>query len=72
MRNRIKSAIISCITIEDSYVLVKRESKASIEVNQRRAKFNKAYNKGDTFLTQFELGLMRQLDLFKQERRLSL
>ena len=72
MRNRIKSAIISCITIEDSYVLVKRESKSSIEVNQRRAQFNKAYNKGDTFLTKFEMGLMRQLDMFRQERKLSL
>ena len=72
MRNRIKSAIISCITIQDRPILVRRESKEDIQRNQRRAQFNKAYNKGDTFLTQFEMGLMRQLDMFRQERKLSL
>ena len=68
MRNRIKAAIVSCITIEDSYILVKRESKSQLERSIRRVEFEKSYHKGDTFLTSFEMGLMRQLNIFKKKK----
>ena len=72
MRNRIKAAIISCISIQETKVLVRRESKTSVEKSIRRVQFEKSYHKGDTFLTSFEMGLMRQLDMFKKERKLNL
>lgn len=73
MRNRIKMSIFHCkIISETKPVLIMNESKEDISRNKRRVEFNKSYHKGDTFLTSFEMGLMRQLDMFKQEKRLAI
>ena len=70
MRNRIKAAIISTISIDSDVFIVRREDKSKLERNVRRVQFEKSYHKGDTFLTSFEMGLRRQLDMFKQQKRL--
>ena len=70
MRNRIKAAIISTISIDSDVFIVRREDKSKLERNIRRVQFEKSYHKGDTFLTSFEMGFMRQLDMFKQQKRL--
>lgn len=70
MRNRIKMSIFHCEMISEAKpVLIMKESKEDISRNKRRVEFNKSYHKGDTFLTSFEMGLMRQLNMFKQEKR---
>lgn len=69
MRTRIKSAIISCITIQDAKILVRRESKSQLERNVRRVEFEKSYHKGNSLLTSFEMGLKKQLGMFKQQKR---
>jgi hypothetical protein len=71
MRNRIKAAIISTISIESDIMIVRRESKSDLEKAMRRVQFEKCYHKNEPLLTQFEMGFMRQLDMFKQQRRLS-
>jgi hypothetical protein len=66
-------SIFHCkIISETKPVLIMNESKEDISRNKRRVEFNKSYHKGDTFLTSFEMGLMRQLDMFKQEKRLAI
>ena len=73
MRNRIKMSIFHCEMISETKpVLIMKESKEDISRNKRRIEFNKSYHKGDTFLTSFEMGLMRQLNMFKQEKRLAI
>jgi hypothetical protein len=72
MRNRIKAAIISTISIDADVFIVRRESKADLERAKRRTLFEKCYHKGDPMLTQFEMGFMRQLDMFKKQRKLSI
>lgn len=72
MRNRIRMAIFHCEIISEKPVLIMNESKEDISRNKRRIEFNKSYHKGNTFLTSFEMGLMRQLNMFKQEKRLTI
>lgn len=73
MRNRIRMSIFHCkIISETKPVLIMNESKEDISRNKRRIEFNKSYHKGNTFLTSFEMGLMRQLNMFKQEKRLTI
>ena len=73
MRNRIRMSIFHCEMISETKpVLIMKESKEDISRNKRRIEFNKSYHKGDTFLTSFEMGLMRQLNMFKQEKRLAI
>lgn len=69
MKNRIKMSIFHCEIISEKPVLIMKESKEDIARNKRRVEFNKSYHKGDTFLTSFEMGLMRQLNMFKQQKR---
>jgi len=71
MRPRIKMSIFHCNVIsETKAILIMKEDKKEISRNKRRIEFNKSYHKGDTFLTSFEMGLMRQIDMFKKERKL--
>ncbi len=71
MRPRIKMSIFHLEIISEAKpILIMKESKEDISRNQRRIEFNKSYHKGDSFLTQFEIGLMRQVDMFKKERKL--
>ena len=73
MRNRIRMSIFHCeIISETKPILIMKESKDDLARGKRRVQFNKSYHKGDTFLTSFEMGLMRQLDMFKQEKRLAI
>ena len=70
MRNRIRMSIFHCEMISETKpVLIMKESKEDISRNKRRIEFNKSYHKGDTFLTSFEMGLKRQLNMIKQEKR---
>ena len=73
MRNRIKMSIFHCKVISDiKPVLVMNESKDDLARNQRHVQFNKSYHKDDKFLASFEMGLMRQLDMFKQQKNIGL
>ena len=72
MRNRIKLAIITCIPLEEKPLIIRREDISKMELNKRRVEFEKCYHKGNGFLTSFEMGLMRQLDMFRKEKRLAI
>lgn len=72
MRNRFKAAIISTVSIDSDIFIVRRESKADLERAKRRTLFEKCYHKGDPLLTQFEMGFIRQLDMFKRQKKLQL
>lgn len=69
MRNRIKLAIITCIPTESNSSIIRREDYSKMELNKRRAEFEKCYHKDNNFLTSFEMGLKKQLNLFKQTKR---
>ena len=75
MRHRICMAII---TANNSGSIVRREDKAQLEKNQRRAQFEKDYKKNkrvfsgiekNSELVNFSNNLAREIEMFKQSRR---
>ena len=74
MRHRICMAII---TANNSGSIVRRENKEQLEVQSRRAQFEKSYNKKvlvvgksiDASLTSFSNGIAQQIADFKKSKR---
>jgi len=67
---------MAIMTATNSGSIVKRENKTQLERNQRRAQFEKSYNKKtlvvgksiDSSLTSFSCGIAEQIRLFKQSK----